>query len=54
MSGYEFLYSEKPALEQIQNNKWFRYCFRKITQIDYEVKESEAVMHGFLKDLGYE
>ena len=25
-----------------------------LAQIDAEVKEAEAVMHGFLKELGYE
>jgi hypothetical protein len=25
-----------------------------LAQIDVEVKEAEAVMHGFLKELGYE
>ena len=54
MSGYEFLYSEKLALEKIQINKWFLNCSKKITQNDSEVKELESLMHGFLKDLGYE
>lgn len=54
MSGDEFIYSEIPALEQIQKNKWFWYCFKKITQIDYQVKESELVMHRLLKEFGYE
>lgn len=54
MSGYEFLYSEKPAMEIIQINKWFFNCYKKITQIDSEVKESEIIMHRLLKEFGYE
>ena len=32
---------------------WDKYGF-SLAQIDAEVKEAEAVMHGFLKELGYE
>ena len=33
---------------------WDKYGIFTCTQIEAEVKEAEAVMHGFLKELGYE
>ena len=34
--------------------KWWEKYGISLTQIDSEVKESEATMHDFLKELGYE
>ena len=40
------------AIEQFE--RWWDKYGISIDQIDSEVKESEELMHGFLKDLGYE
>ena len=37
-----------------QFERWWDKYGISLSQIDSEVKESEAVMHGFLKELGYE
>ena len=37
-----------------QFDRWWDKYAISLTQIDSEVKESEALMHGFLKELGYE
>ena len=37
-----------------QFERWWDKYGVSLTQIDAEVKEAEAVMHGFLKELGYE
>ena len=34
--------------------RWWDKYGVSLAQIDAEVKEAEAVMHGFLKELGYE
>ena len=41
-----------PIIEQFE--RWWDKYGISLAQIDSEVKESEAMMHGFLKDLGYE
>ena len=37
-----------------QFERWWDKYGTSLAQIDAEVKEAEAVMHGFLKELGYE
>ena len=37
-----------------QFERWWEKYGVSLAQIDAEVKEAEAVMHGFLKELGYE
>ena len=37
-----------------QVERWWDKYGVSLAQIDAEVKEAEAVMHGFLKELGYE
>jgi len=37
-----------------QFERWWDKYGVSLTQVDAEVKEAEAVMHGFLKELGYE
>ncbi|BEV35438.1 hypothetical protein CREGCYN_02500 [Synechococcus sp. M16CYN] len=37
-----------------QLERWWDKYGTSLAQIDAEVKEAEAVMHGFLKELGYE
>ena len=34
--------------------KWWDKYGTSLTKIDSEIKEAEEVMHGFLKELGYE
>ena len=41
----------RTSIESIYRFTMMRKLF---AQIDSEVKESEAIMHGFLKELGYE
>ena len=40
------------AIQQVE--RWWDKYGVSLAQIDAEVKEAEAVMHGFLKELGYE
>ena len=40
------------VIEQFE--RWWDKYGISLAEIDSEVKESEAVMHGFLKELGYE
>jgi type I restriction enzyme M protein len=37
-----------------QFERWWDKYGVSLAQIDAEVKKAEAVMHGFLKELGYE
>ena len=37
-----------------QFERWWDKYGISLAQIDSEIKESEAVMHGFLKEMGYE
>jgi len=37
-----------------QFEKWWDKYGKSLAEIDSEVKESEAMMHGYLKELGYE
>ena len=37
-----------------QVERWWDKYGVSLAQIDAEVKEADAVMHGFLKELGYE
>ena len=37
-----------------QFEKWWDKYGISLSEIDTEVKESEALMHEFLRDLGYE
>ena len=37
-----------------QFERWWEKYGTSLAQIDAEVKEAEVVMHGFLKELGYE
>ena len=37
-----------------QFERWWDKYSISLSQIDAEVKESELVLHGFLKDLGYD
>ena len=40
------------VIQQVE--RWWDKYGTSLAQIDAEVKEAEAVMHGFLKELGYE
>lgn len=40
------------VIQQVE--RWWDKYGVSLAQIDYEVKEAEAVMHGFLRELGYE
>ena len=48
------LYQGGTALGAQQVERWWDKYGTSLVQIDSEVKEAEAVMHGFLKELGYE
>jgi type I restriction enzyme M protein len=37
-----------------QFERWWEKYGVSLAQIDAEVKEAEVVMHGYLKELGYE
>jgi type I restriction enzyme M protein len=37
-----------------QFERWWEKYGVSLAQIDAEVKEAEAVMHGYLRELGYE
>ena len=41
-----------PIIEQFE--RWWDKYGTSLSQIDSELNESEAIMHGFLKELGYE
>ena len=41
-----------PIIEQFE--RWWDKYGISLAEIDSKVKESEAIMHGFLKELGYE
>ena len=45
---------DKPDLVLTQFESWWDKYGISLAQIDSEIKESEAVMHGFLKELEYE
>ena len=49
-------FSESDLLESPfdQFEKWWDKYHISLTQIDSEINESEKLVHGFLKELGYE
>lgn len=49
----QYLGDASDAMNQQFERWWDKYGV-SLAQIDAEVKEAEAVMHGFLKELGYE
>ena len=51
--GWQHLGDASDAVMQQVERWWDKYGV-SLAQIDAEVKEAEAVMHGYLKELGYE
>ena len=51
--GWQHLESAPDAVIQQFERWWDKYGI-SLAQIDTDVKEAEVVMHGFLKELGYE